>query len=146
VKRSSFAGMQCSIAQTLEIVGDPWTLLIVRDAFFGLRRFDQFQQSLGIPRATLAARLATLVDHGIFEMQEYDSRPPRSEYVLTAKGSALRPILISMLQWGDRWSGLPEPPVTLVDRDSGAPVSPRYVDERSGRPLDELHVVARRNV
>ena len=143
MKRASLASFDCSIAQTLDIVGDPWTLLIVRDALFGVRRFDDFRRSLGIPRATLSARLATLVDNGILERTEYAERPPRHEYILTDKGRSLRTVLIAMLQWGDEWSGSDEPPVTLVDADSGEPIRPLFVDESSGRPLGELRLERR---
>jgi DNA-binding HxlR family transcriptional regulator len=144
VKRTSLADFDCSIAQTLEVVGDPWTLLVIRDAFFGLRRFDEFRESLGIPRATLAARLATLVEHGALETHRYSERPPRHEYRLTAKGRALGPLLVAMLQWGDRWSGVDEPPVSLFDVDTGEPVEPRFVDARTGRGLDEIRLERRR--
>ena len=110
MRRSSWSGVDCSIAQTLDVVGDPWTLLVVRDAFFGLRRFEDFRRSLGIPRATLSARLATLVDHGVMVTREYSDQPVRHEYLLTAKGRALGPILVAMLQWGDEWSAPDGPP------------------------------------
>ncbi len=143
MRRSSWSGVDCSIAQTLDVVGDPWTLLIVRDAFFGLRRFEDFRRSLGIPRATLSARLGTLVDHGVMATREYSDQPVRHEYVLTAKGRALGPILVAMLQWGDEWSAPDGPPVTLVDADSGEPLTPVYVDERTGRPLSETRIERR---
>lgn len=143
MKRSSWSGIDCSIAQTLEVVGDPWTLLIVRDAFFGQRRFEDFRRSLGIPRATLSSRLARLVEHDVMATQEYSKHPSRHEYVLTTKGLALGPILIAMLQWGDEWSGADEPPVYLFDADSGHRIAPLYVDERSRRPLSEIRLERR---
>jgi DNA-binding HxlR family transcriptional regulator len=145
MKRKSFGHMNCSIAQTLDVVGDPWTLLIVRDALFGTTRFDDFQRSLGIPRATLAARLETLVEHGVMERRTDQARPWRHDYVLTDKGRDLRGVMISLLQWGDEWSALPEPPVTLVDADTGAVIEPVCVDSASGRPLSELRVTRRFN-
>ncbi len=145
MRRASYAGMNCSVAQTLEVVGDPWTLLIVRDAFFGFARFDQFIERLGIPRNTLTSRLQTLVDHGVFERRRYQERPDRFEYVLTDKGRALHPVIVAMLRWGDDWSGLPEPPVTLLDAETGAELDPIYVDRSSGRPLDEIKVERRFN-
>jgi DNA-binding HxlR family transcriptional regulator len=144
MRRSSWSGVDCSIAQTLDVVGDPWTLLVVRDAFFGLRRFEDFRRSLGIPRATLSTRLATLVDHGVMTTREYSEQPVRHEYVLTAKGRSLGPILVAMLQWGDEWSAPDGPPVTLVDADSGESLTPVYVDERTGRPLHDLRIERRR--
>jgi DNA-binding HxlR family transcriptional regulator len=137
--------MQCSIAQTLDVVGDPWTLLVVRDAMFGTRRFDEFQRSLGIPRNTLTQRLRTLVDHGVLERRRYQEHPERYEYVLTDKGRALDHVLVSMLQWGDRWSDLDEPPVTLVDERTGDAVEPVYVDRNSGTPLSQLRITRRFN-
>jgi DNA-binding HxlR family transcriptional regulator len=144
MRRSSWSGVDCSIAQTLDVVGDPWTLLIIRDAFFGLRRFEEFRCSLGLPRATLSARLATLVEHGVMTTHEYSDRPVRHEYVLTSKGRALGPLLVAMLQWGDEWSAPDGPPVTLVDAQSGEPLVPVYVDERSGRLLTEIRIERRR--
>ena len=145
MKRTSLGHMNCSIAQTLDVVGDPWTLLIVRDALFGIKRFDDFRQSLGIPRATLTSRLDTLVEHGVLERVRYQDRPERHEYVVTDKGRDLRRVMVSMLQWGDEWSALPEPPVTLIDADTGDEIEPVYVDRRSGRPLSELNVTRRFN-
>jgi len=145
MKRTSLGHMNCSIAQTLDVVGDPWTLLIVRDALFGIKRFDDFRQSLGIPRATLTSRLDTLVEHGVLERRRYQDRPERHEYLPTEKGRDLRRVMVSMLQWGDEWSALPEPPVTLIDADTGDEIEPVYVDRRSGRPLSELNVTRRFN-
>jgi len=145
MKRTSLGHMNCSIAQTLDVVGDPWTLLIVRDALFGIRRFDDFRRSLDIPRATLTSRLDSLVEHGVLERRRYQDRPERHEYLLTERGRDLRRVMVSMLQWGDEWSALPEPPVTLIDADTGDEIEPVYVDRRSGRPLSELNVTRRFN-
>ncbi len=144
MKRSSFASMTCPIAQTLEIVGDPWTLLVVRDAFFGIRRFDDFRNDLGIPRATLANRLALLVEHDILAERPYQERPPRHEYVLTAKGRELAPVLVAMSQFGNRWSDLGDDRITLVDATTGDEIDPRYVDARTGTPLAEMRLERRR--
>jgi DNA-binding HxlR family transcriptional regulator len=145
MKRKSLGHMNCSIAQTLDVVGDPWTLLVVRDALFGTTRFDDFQRSMDIPRATLASRLDGLVEHGVMERRIYQERPERHDYVLTEKGRDLRRVLVSLLQWGDEWSTLPEPPVTLLDADTGAVIEPVYVDAASGRPLDGMRVTRRFN-
>lgn len=145
MKRAPLGHMNCSIAQTLDVVGDPWTLLIVRDALFGTTRFDDFRRSLGIPRATLASRLETLVEHGVMERRRYQERPERYEYVLTDKGRDLRRVMISLLQWGDQWSDLDPPPVTLIDLDTDEAIEPTYVDQRTGRPLGELRVGRRFN-
>ena len=95
--------MNCSIARSLEIVGEWWTLLILRDAFLGVTRFDELQQRLGIARNVLSARLDTLVDHGVLERRTYDDARSRHDYVLTAKGRALWPVLVTLRQWGDEW-------------------------------------------
>jgi DNA-binding HxlR family transcriptional regulator len=99
----SFADMNCAIAQSLEIIGEWWTLLILRDAFLGVRRFDDFQARLGIARNILSSRLDTLVDAGVLERRVYDAARARSDYVLTDKGRALWPVLNAIRQWGDDW-------------------------------------------
>lgn len=139
MKRSSFAEMPCSIARTLDVVGDPWTLLVVREAIFGAHRFSEFRRRLDIPRATLTSRLDLLVEHAVL-MRSAAARP---EYHLTAKGRALGPVMVSLMQWGDDWSGVAEPPVTLVDADRGEPIEPVYVDAGSGRPIRELQLARR---
>lgn len=100
-RTADYSKETCSIAATLEVVGDPWTLLILRDAFRGVRRFEQWQEGLGVARNVLAARLKSLVEHGVLETKLYSERPPRHEYVLTAKGRALSPVLLTMAAWGD---------------------------------------------
>ena len=97
-----YEGQNCSIARALEVVGERWTLLIVRDAFLGLRRFDQFQESLGIARNILTDRLNRLVEEGILERVRYSERPERYEYRLTAKGRELNIALTGLRQWGDK--------------------------------------------
>ncbi len=145
MKRKPLGHMNCSIAQTLDVVGDPWTLLIVRDALFGTTRFEDFRRSLGIPRATLTTRLDTLVEHGVMDRRRYQERPERHEYVLTEKGRDLRRVMISLLQWGDAWSDLDPPPVTLVDLDTDEAIEPVHVDARTGRPIADLRVGRRFN-
>lgn len=103
MRRASFEDMNCSIAQSLEIIGEWWTPLILRDAFLGITRFEEFQQRLGIARNILSTRLETLVEHGIMERRLYDDRRGRHEYVLTAKGRALWPVMVTLRQWGDQW-------------------------------------------
>src|SRR5512141_1570322 len=95
--------LHCSVARTLDIVGERWTLLILRDAFNGRRRFEDFAASLPIATNVLTARLQTLVAHGIMERTRYQERPPRYEYRLTDKGRSLYPVLIALLQWGDTY-------------------------------------------
>src|SRR5262249_8199804 len=115
MKRTSFAGMHCSIARTLEVVGEWWTLLILRDAFLGIGRFDDFQRRLGIARNVLTDRLQRLVEHGILERHRYQERPERFEYRLTAKGQDLHPVILSLLRWGDRWTAGEEGPPLLLE-------------------------------
>ncbi len=101
-RTADYSKESCSVAATLSVVGDPWTLLILRDAFSGVRRFDDWQQKLGVARNVLAARLKTLVAHGILETRLYSQHPPRKDYVLTAKGRDLMPVLLTLKAWGDR--------------------------------------------
>jgi DNA-binding HxlR family transcriptional regulator len=104
--------MACSIARTLDVIGEPWSPLILRDVYVGINRFDQLQEDLGISRKVLAQRLAWLVDQGVVERRPYSDRPPRHEYVLTAKGRDLCDLLLVMVAWGDRWTaGDAGPPV-----------------------------------
>jgi DNA-binding HxlR family transcriptional regulator len=102
VLKRSYEGQVCSMARTLEVVGDRWTLLIVRDIVFGRRRFDELLQSLGVASNVLADRLSRLVAEGILEKVRYSERPERFEYRLTEKGSELRVALLALMQWGDR--------------------------------------------
>ena len=140
MRRKSYANMDCSVARTLDIVGDPWTLLIVRDVFWGYNRFNDFQERLGIPRNTLTDRLAALVEADILIRIAYQDNPPRFDYRLTERGLALRSVIITLKQWGDRWSGLPKPPVRLTNRETGLDLEPLLVDAVSGQPLDEIKI------
>jgi DNA-binding HxlR family transcriptional regulator len=101
-RTADYSDQRCSVAATLKVIGDPWTLLIIRDAFLGLRRFEQWHEKLGVARNVLAARLKSLSHHGVFEKVAYNQRPPRFEYVLTAKGRDLLPVINAMLGWGDQ--------------------------------------------
>lgn len=103
MKRASFSEMNCSVGRSLEIIGEWWTLLILRDAFLGVRRFEDFARRLGIARNVLATRLDTLVDAGVLERRTYDEARDRADYVLTEKGRALWPVLTAIRQWGDEW-------------------------------------------
>ena len=99
---NDYAGQACSLARTLEVVGERWTLLIVRDAFFGVRRFDDWQARLGVARNVLAARLKALVEQGVMETRLYSEHPPRKDYVLTRKGRDLLPVILTLKAWGDQ--------------------------------------------
>lgn len=134
MKAKSFAGMRCSIAGALELIGDRWALLVIRDLFLGLRRYDDLRTSTGIPAATLAARLKHLMASGIVERVRYHDRPPRDEYRLTAKGRDLWKVSIALREWGDQWdaSGFGAPPVQTVDRDTGRLLTLALVDAETG--------------
>ncbi|HYH88874.1 MAG TPA: helix-turn-helix domain-containing protein [Solirubrobacteraceae bacterium] len=108
--RLAYSAENCSIRRTLDVVGEKWTLLVLREAFYGVRRFDDFQRAIGCARNILSRRLATLVEHGILERHGYrePGSRPRSEYRLTDKGRELFPALVGLLQWGDRWTADPE--------------------------------------
>lgn len=103
MRRTSFASWPCGIARTLDVVGDPWTPLVLREAFYGVRRFEDLQAGLGIARSTLSDRLALLVEHGLLERVPYASDPVRHEYVLTDQGRDLQPVLLALLEFGNRW-------------------------------------------
>jgi DNA-binding HxlR family transcriptional regulator len=119
VERKSFAGMHCSVAQCLEVIGEWWSMLIVRDAFLGVTRFDQFQARLGISRNILNQRLARLVDEGVLDKVAYSQHPPRYDYRLTAKGRDLWPVLTAMRQWGDQHAAPDGPPLQVVHKSCG---------------------------
>lgn len=120
-------GEGCSIAGTLDVIGDRWTMLILRDSFRGVRRFDQFQRDLGIARNLLADRLTKLVDHDVLEKRLYQAHPPRYEYRLTPRGVDLSPALVALMRWGDKWLAGGNPPVALLH-------------DRCGQPLDQAFV------
>ncbi len=134
--RKRFTDMNCGIGQALEVLGDWWTLLIVRDAFFGARRFGDFERSLGIAKNILTARLQHLVEHGIFERFDVGSEGQRFEYRMTAKGEALLPILTAMREWSDEWVfGRGNEPILITDRKTGRRVPKLRVTDADGRPI-----------
>jgi DNA-binding HxlR family transcriptional regulator len=138
VRRTRFDDWPCPIARAADLIGDWWTPLVMREAFFGRRRFDEFQSALNAPRAVLAARLKRLCDEGMLERVEYQQSPPRFEYRLTDKGRAFWDVLAAMWRWGSDWLW-PEgetPPVILKDRATGRVVRPLVVDETTGDHVD----------
>jgi DNA-binding HxlR family transcriptional regulator len=137
MRRKSFDKMSCPIARSLERVGEWWSVLIMRDALHGLTRFDEFQDSLGIAPNTLTRRLNALVEAGLLERRRYSDHPPRDEYVPTARGRDFRPIVISLLAWGNRHFAPEGPSVVLVNRKTRAAVDPILADPATGRPVDE---------
>lgn len=135
----------CTIARTLSVVGDRWTLLILRDAFMGTRRFEAFQTSLGITRHRLADRLGKLVRHGVLRRDRYQDRPPRFEYRLTEKGLDLYGVVVSIAGWGDRhMAGRKGPPIERVHRQCGHVATLRLTCEHCGEPVTARDVRARR--
>lgn len=137
MKAKSFAGMRCSIAGALELIGDRWAVLLIRDLSFGLSRYDDLRASIGIPAATLAARLKQLVDADIVQRVRYHDNPPRDEYRLTAKGRDLWMVMLALREWGDRWdaSGFGAPAVETVDAETGRPLRLSLVDAETGEPV-----------
>ncbi len=132
----AYPGQACSIAKSLEVIGERWSLLIVRDVMNGNRRFGEMQESLGIARNVLSARLQRLIEEDILERRAYQSNPARYEYFLTEKGLDLWPALIALLSWGDRYSPSPEgPPMLIVHKECGGAVSDRGICESCGEVL-----------
>jgi DNA-binding HxlR family transcriptional regulator len=126
----------CSLAASLEVIGERWSLLIIRDVMNGNRRFSGIQASLGVARNVLSARLDRLVEEGILERRAYQESPPRHEYFLTEKGLDLWPALIALMGWGDRHSGNPGgPPLIVIHKDCGGTVSDRGICEDCGETL-----------
>ncbi len=135
MQRTSFGAMACPIARSLEHVGEWWSILILRDAFRGVTRFDGFRDSLGVAPNILTRRLKALVAAGLLERRRYCERPPRDEYVLTERGRDFRPVLIGLLVWGNRHFAPEGPRVQVVDVQTGAPADPVLVDRATGRPI-----------
>ena len=135
--------MNCSVAQCLEVIGEWWSMLIVRDAFLGVRRFDDFQARLGISRNILTSRLTSLVDGGVLEKVPYQERPLRHEYRLTAKGRDLWPVLTAMRQWGDRWAAPGGAPLELVHSACGEVMTLASICSACGEAVDHRSVRAR---
>ncbi len=134
--RKRFEHMNCGIAQALEALGDWWTLLIVRNAFFGMRRFADFESSLGIAKNILSSRLAHLVEHGILTRVDVGQHGSRYEYRLTEKGEALLPVLTALREWSDAWVfGPGREPVVVRDRRTRRRVPRLRVRDADGRPL-----------
>lgn len=137
--------MDCSIARALEQVGSWWSLLIIRDAFTGATRFSHFEKSLGIAKNTLASRLRELVAVGILERLPGTSGSAFDEYHLTERGRDLAPVLITLQQWGDRWTPQENGPAAeIIQADSGEPISQVWPRRASGEPLPLEEMTFRR--
>jgi len=148
MRRTRFQSNPCPIARTTDLIGDWWTPIIMREAFLGRRRFEEFQQSLSLSRGVLAQRLRRLVDEGLLEKRLYEQRPPRHEYVLTDKGREFYSVLAAMWRWGSDWlwEEGEASPFELYHKQTGEPINPRVVDENTGEPIDvrNVRVAARR--
>lgn len=131
--RNTYDNQVCSIARSLELIGERWTLLIVRDIFRGQRRFEAIQRDLGIARNVLANRLDRMVEEGIVEKRPYQEHPPRHEYFLTEKGIDLWPVLVSLLKWGDKHEpGMDGPPAAVRHKECAGEVDDHFTCERCG--------------
>ncbi len=136
VKRTSLEGDACPIARSLDVIGDWWSLLIIRDAFLGRRRFGELQKSLGLAKNILATRLRMLVEEGILTTAPASDGSAYQEYVLTEKGRGVFPILVALRQWSEEFDACPETIATvLVDRDKGRPVRKLELRSQDGRLL-----------
>jgi DNA-binding HxlR family transcriptional regulator len=135
MSRKRFPDTQCPVARSLERVGEWWSILILRDAFRGLTRFDQFEESLGIAPNMLTRRLKGLVESGLLEKRRYQERPPRFEYVLTELGRDFRPVLWTLLSWGNRHFAPEGASVQIIDSDTGEVAEPVVVDRKTGKLL-----------
>lgn len=142
--RRTYDGQVCSIARTLEVVGERWTLLIVRDALSGVTRFDGFLTRMPIARNVLSDRLNGLVDYGVLERVQYQDRPPRHEYRLTAKGRELTPVILALMAWGDRHVPNPTgPPAVAEHTGCGGVVHTRVLCDCCEQEVAPAKVVRR---
>ncbi len=142
VKRTSLEKASCPIARSLEVIGDWWSLLIIRDALFGIRRFSEFQKNLGLAKNILTVRLRALVEHGILTTAPASDGSAYQEYVLTPKGRGVFPILVALRQWSEEFDARPEEIATcLVDREDGRPVKKLELHAQDGRLLTTSDVL-----
>jgi DNA-binding HxlR family transcriptional regulator len=139
----TYQGQACSIARALEVLGERWTLLVLRESFWRVRRFEDFQRNLGIARNVLTDRLGRLVDEGILCREPYQDRPARFEYRLTDKGRELWPVMMTLMQWGDRYYAESDgPPVVVHHRDCGGAVTGHLTCAKCGAELGPRDVTA----
>ena len=133
----------CSIARTLEVVGEKWALLAVREVLLQNRRFDEMIRRTGAPRDTLAARLRTLVDAGILQRRQYSDHPPRFDYHLTAAGRDLYPVILTLLRWGDEHLAGPEGPPLVLEHHCGHRLIPEVTCQACGEAVDAADIARR---
>lgn len=139
----TYEGQDCSIARTLEVVGERWTLLVLRECFLGTARFDDFQRRLGVARNVLQTRLERLLEEGVLERRPYQERPLRHEYVLTREGRELLPVLLALLEWGDRHRAPDGPPVTIAHAYCGGALQSVLRCERCSEDVGERAIEVR---
>lgn len=143
MSKQSFGDISCSIARALDVVGQRWTALVLRDLFAGMTRFEDLRRDLGIASNVLAARLEDLERHAIVERRQYQSAPPRFEYVLTDKGRDFYPVLVTLVAWGDKWAaGTDGPPALLVHTDCGHVTTAKTVCAECGGELEASSTTA----
>lgn len=135
MKNKSLGNMGCPIARSLEHVGEWWSILILRDAMLGISKFDDFQNNLGIAASTLTRRLNGMVEAGLLERRLYCEKPPRYEYLITPKGLAFRPVLLTIIQWGNQYYAEDGIKMRLMDTESGQPVDLMLVDRVTGSEI-----------
>lgn len=146
MKWDDLKNQDCPVARGLSVVGDRWTMLILRDCFLGIRRFDKIQSRLGITRHVLTDRLRKLEAEGVLRRDQYQDRPPRFEYRLTDKGKAFYPVLVSLIDWAEQ--SVPPNEVsamTLLSRETGEEIRPVLTDANTGQPITHRSVTARAN-
>src|ERR1700677_2974201 len=136
MRHTSLSDMPCPIARSLDRVGEWWSILILRDALRGVTRFEDFRRNLDVAPNMLTRRLGALVEAGLLERRRYSEHPPRDEYLLTERGRDFRPVLLSLLTWGNRHFAPEGPNVEIVHRGTGLPADPVLVDRHTGVPVD----------
>lgn len=144
MKWNDLGGEPCSVARSVAVIGDRWTLMVLRDCFLGIRRFEGFQERLGISRTIIAERLKHLTDEGVLYRSQYQERPARYEYRLTEKGLALHPVLMAIVHWGDRhYAGEAGPPLLHRHKACGCDFHPVLTCSACGDPVDARGVETR---
>ena len=144
MKWHELADQPCSVARSVAVIGDRWTLMILRDCFLGVRRFDAFEQRLGISRGIIAERLRTLIDEGVLRREAYQQQPVRHEYRLTEKGLALHPVMMAIVHWGDEhYAGAAGPPLLHRHKACGCDFTPVMTCSACGDPLAARNVEVR---
>jgi DNA-binding HxlR family transcriptional regulator len=144
MKWSELSGEACSVARSVAVIGDRWTLMLLRDCFLGVRRFEDFERRLGISRSIVADRLKRLVEEGVLRKEAYQDRPVRHEYRLTEKGLALHPVMMAIVHWGDSYYAGPEgPPLLHRHKACGCDFAPRMTCSECGEPVAARDVEVR---